>query len=105
MAKQLNVELVLANSALDGYEHIKKEAFDLVLTDIQMPVHDGTELIKWVRENPDISPNLQVIAFTAHAEYERVEHFLSIGFNSVLTKPLRIEELRSALERVQHQQS
>ncbi len=105
MAKQLNVDLALASSALDGYEHIKNEAFDLVLTDIQMPEHDGTELIRWVRENPDISPNLQVIAFTAHAEYERVEQFLSMGFNSVLTKPMRIKELRQALERVQQQKA
>ncbi len=104
-AKQLNVELVLASSALEGYEKIKNEEFDLVLTDIQMPEHDGTELVRWVRENSDIPPGLQVVAFTAHAEQERVEQFLDMGFNSVLTKPLRIEELRLTLEHVQQQKS
>ncbi|MBN98729.1 MAG: hypothetical protein CME16_05695 [Gemmatimonadetes bacterium] len=100
MAKKLNVVLTLASSALEGYEYIKKEPFDLVLVDIQMPEHDGTELIEWVRTDPDIPSNLVVYAFTAHAEQERLDYFGSIGFDRVLTKPLSKEGLRVALEEV-----
>ena len=100
MAKRLNVELTLASSALEGYELIKSRSFDLVLTDIQMPEHDGTELLEWVRSNPDVPPRLPVIAFTAHAEHDRVEQFLAMGFDRVLTKPLHFDQLRSALDAV-----
>ena len=51
MAKRLGVELTVAGSAPEGYELIETQPFDLVLTDIQMPQHDGTELLQWVREN------------------------------------------------------
>ena len=67
--------MTVAGSALEGYELIETQHFDLVLTDIQMPQYDGTELLQWVRENPDIPEDLPIFAFTAHAEAERAEDF------------------------------
>ena len=98
MAKRLGVELTVAGSALEGYELIETQPFDLVLTDIQMPQHDGTELLQWVRENPDIPRDLPIFAFTAHAEDERAEDFSAMGFDYVLTKPLQFKDLVAALQ-------
>ena len=98
MAKRLGIELTVAGSALEGYELIETQPFDLVLTDIQMPQHDGTELLQWVRENPDIPKDLPIFAFTAHAEDERAEEFSAMGFDYVLTKPLQFKDLVAALQ-------
>jgi len=98
MAKRLGVELTVAGSALEGYGLIETQPFDLVLTDIQMPQHDGTELLQWVRENPDIPRDLPIFAFTAHAEDERAEEFSAMGFDYVLTKPLQFKDLVAALQ-------
>jgi len=98
MAKRLGIELTVAGSALEGYGLIETQPFDLVLTDIQMPQHDGTELLQWVRENPDIPRDLPIFAFTAHAEDERAEEFSAMGFDYVLTKPLQFKDLVAALQ-------
>ena len=106
MAEQLtDIELTLASSALEGYELIKRQSFELVLTDIQMPEHDGLELLRWVREDSGIDENLPVLAFTAHAEHDRIEQFLSVGFDYVLTKPLEFEKLHDTMQRFKRKNS
>ncbi len=99
MTKRLDrVEITLASSALEGYEFVcGQNSFDLVITDIQMPQHDGIELLKWIRENPDLPNELPVYAFTAHAKKQRIDSFLSLGFDHVLTKPISLKELRQVI--------
>lgn len=98
MAKRLGVELTVADSALEGHELIEKQSFDLVLTDIRMPRHDGTKLLQWVRENPDIPKDLPIFAFTARADDDRAEDFSAMDFDYVLTKPLQFKDLVAALQ-------
>ena len=63
---------------------------DLVLMDINMPVMDGYEALRGVRE---IAPDVPVIALTAYAfETDR-----QAGFNECLAKPLRADELRTRI--------
>ena len=67
---------------------------DLVLMDINMPVMDGYEALRGVRE---ISPDVPVIALTAYAfETDRYRMFQA-GFNECLAKPLRADELRTRI--------
>ena len=67
---------------------------DVVLMDINMPVMDGYEALRGVRE---ISPDVPVIALTAYAfETDRYRMFQA-GFNECLAKPLRADELRTRI--------
>ena len=91
----------------DGYDFLEAEnglqALDvlrahrdisLVLLDIVMPVMDGYEALRGVRE---ISPDVPVIALTAYAfETDRYRMFQA-GFNECLAKPLRADELRTRI--------
>ena len=62
--------------------------------DINMPVMDGYEALRGVRE---ISPDVPVIALTAYAfETDRYRMFQA-GFNECLAKPLRADELRTRI--------
>ena len=68
---------------------IEKTKFDLFLLDIQMPVMDGEEALKLLRERERESGNhLPVIVITANARAEDEERFLKGGADAYLSKPL-----------------
>jgi two-component system, cell cycle response regulator DivK len=60
---------------------------DLILLDISLPEMDGTEVLAWIREHPDLK-DVPVIALTAHAMSGDREKFLAAGFNDYVTKPI-----------------
>ncbi|MDP5011937.1 MAG: PAS domain S-box protein [Crocinitomicaceae bacterium] len=70
---------------------LSNESYDVVLLDIQMPVMDGIETIKAIRN--DCKNNIPVIALTANASQEDKEHYLEIGMSGVISKPFIQEEL------------
>ena len=67
---------------------------DLVLMDINMPVMDGYEALRGVRE---IAPDVPVIALTAYAFETDRQRMFQAGFNECLAKPLRADELRTRI--------
>ncbi len=73
-----------------GLEKFKKGNFGLILLDLQMPVMDGYETIKKIRE---ISNEIPVIAFTAHTLVETNNKIKKAGFTDMLSKPVKREEL------------
>lgn len=60
---------------------------DIVFLDIQMPVMSGWEVLKHIRNTPEMQ-SLIVIAMTAHAMYGDRERILGAGFNAYFPKPL-----------------
>ena len=66
----------------------------LILLDIVMPVMDGYEALRGVRE---ISPDVPVIALTAYAFETDRHRMFQAGFNECLAKPLRADELRTRI--------
>ena len=65
---------------------------DLVLLDISLPEMDGTEVLAWIRQQPQFKV-LPVIALTAHAMAGDREKYLAAGFNDYVTKPILDEDL------------
>lgn len=65
---------------------------DLVLMDINMPVMDGYEAFRQIRE---LSPAVPVIALTAYAFETDRRRMFDVGFDDCLAKPLRADELRA----------
>jgi CheY-like chemotaxis protein len=70
--------------------------FDLVFLDIQMPVMDGFEAIKHIRDNPRYA-EIPVIALTAHAFAEEIQKCLDNGMNGHLAKPIDVHALQKVL--------
>jgi two-component system, sensor histidine kinase and response regulator len=93
-------QLTIANDGQKALDLVSSgEEFDVVLMDIQMPNLDGlaaTQAIrKWESEN-ERQP-IPIIAMTAHAMRGDREKCLEVGMNDYLSKPIRIQELRSRL--------
>ncbi len=83
-------EVVTAKDGFEALDLIKKNGFMLVLMDVRMPVMNGLETFKKVKE---ISPDVQVIMVTAFAVEDLIKEALNEGAFGVLNKPLDFDEL------------
>jgi two-component system, sensor histidine kinase and response regulator len=80
---------------------LERELFDLVLMDVQMPLMDGLEATVAIRARERLSRrHIRIVAMTAHAMQGDRERCLASGMDDYLAKPIRIQELREALQRV-----
>ena len=87
--------LALATAALDG----DVPPFDAILMDISMPVLDGLEATRRLRQAEARSghPSVRIVALTAHAFREDHERCLAAGMDAVLTKPLDLARLSATI--------
>lgn len=86
-------------TGVEAVEGLAEDAPDLVLLDISLPEMDGTEVLAWIRQQPDLK-DLPVIALTAHAMAGDREKYLAAGFNDYVTKPIVDEDvLLEAIQR------
>jgi signal transduction histidine kinase/CheY-like chemotaxis protein/ligand-binding sensor domain-containing protein len=91
--------VVLAQNGREALEALAKQAFDIVLMDIQMPEMDGFEATQLIREKEKASgAHLPIIALTAHAMKGDEERCLTCGMDGYVSKPLKPEQLFSVIE-------
>lgn len=93
-----SVVVTLANNGAEALEWLEKDLFDGVLMDIHMPVMDGLEATRRIRENPDYA-DLPIIALTAEVTSEERERFMANGMNDFIAKPFQPEALVTTLLR------
>jgi len=78
---------------------IDREAFDIVLMDVQMPGMDGFETAGQIRANEQSSgAHLPMIAVTAHAMKGDRERCLKAGFDGYVTKPFHVDDLLDVID-------
>ncbi|MBI5685795.1 MAG: response regulator [Verrucomicrobia bacterium] len=106
MLKKMNHEcLIVPNGqeALKTFVALQEaERFDVIVMDIEMPVMDGRQTIVAMREHErsqGIKP-VPAIAVTAHTGEKERREYLKIGFNAVVSKPFKSEELSLVLEQL-----
>src|SRR5580693_2062072 len=88
------VAVATAEEALDVLEH---SPIDILLTDLKLPQANGLELLKQVH---DLHPEIAVVVLTQYGTIESAVEVTRMGAVDYVTKPFRIEELQSRLERV-----
>ena len=88
--KQLRV--TEADDGVDGLRKLAAGRFDIILTDINMPIMDGLKLVKRVRTDPAHKDVPIVIITTESAEEDR-QRAMSLGANAYITKPIQAPQV------------
>ncbi len=99
--KNLGFETIkIASNGSEAIEFLKKETFNLVLMDLQMPEMDGFQATKIIRDNSSavLDHNVPIIAMTANATREDHHACLSAGMNAYLSKPFDPDRLKQLLK-------
>jgi len=89
-------------TAVDGRAAVRKfesQSFDLVFMDCQMPIMDGYEATRRIRDMEDADARTPIIAVTANAMSGDRERCLDSGMDDHITKPLRPNDLKSAMRK------
>jgi signal transduction histidine kinase/CheY-like chemotaxis protein len=96
MLKKTGITVDTAENGLEAVQKTREHAYDLVFMDIQMPVMDGIQATREIREG---FPNLPIIAMTAHALKGDREICIAAGMNDYLSKPIRREQVMAMIEK------
>lgn len=80
-----------------GLEIAARQPLDLIICDIQMPGMDGYEVLRFIRENPEMD-DVQVVAITAFAMAGDRQKILASGFDNYLPKPIDPQKFAGQIE-------
>ncbi len=83
--------LTIVGNGLKAVERLKRESFDIIIMDVQMPVMDGYAAIREIRNTLRLAT--PIITMTAHAMVGEKEEGIRIGADSYISKPYREAEL------------
>ncbi|WP_207879917.1 response regulator [Pseudomonas sp. 32_A] len=97
MLAKLGCQVQLATQGAEALELLEQDEFDLVLMDCNMPVMDGYEASRRIRQSGRW-PDLPIVALTANAMPEERERCRTAGMNDYLAKPFRREELLALVD-------
>jgi len=86
------VRIVEAHDGVDGLKKLSADKFDLILTDINMPVMDGLKLVSLVRSDANYRTTPIVVITTEGAQEDR-DRALSLGANDYITKPIQANKI------------
>lgn len=94
LLQRYNIETVSAANGSEAVELTLRDNFDLILMDVQMPVMDGFEAVKYIRSKGYKKP---IIALTAHAMRGDRERCLEAGYDDYIKKPINRQVLEDCL--------
>ena len=92
-------QIVEANDGVDGLKKLSSDKFDLILTDINMPIMDGLKLVSMVRNNPSYKETPIIIITTEGAAEDR-ERALALGANAYITKPIQTTQILDTVKQM-----
>ena len=92
--KQTGLDIDIANNGREGVDKAVQAKYDLILMDMQMPVMDGLEATRILRQSGYVQP---IIALTANVLKNETDVYLQAGCNAILSKPIIINEFYNTI--------
>ncbi|MFW5920563.1 MAG: response regulator [Polyangiales bacterium] len=86
------IEVTEAEDGVDGLRKLTNGTFDLIITDINMPIMDGLKLVKRIRSD-DKYKDVPIIIITTEGGAEDRQRALSLGANAYITKPIQAPQV------------
>ena len=87
-----NLSVTEADDGVDGLRKLAAGKFDIILTDINMPIMDGLKLVKRVRSDP-IHKDTPIVIITTEGSQEDRQRALQLGANAYITKPIQAPQV------------
>lgn len=85
------------NDSIKALGLVKKTHYDLVISDLKMPIMGGLQLISEIKK---IHPDIKAIVITAYGSVETVIEAMRLGVVDFITKPFKIEQMKSVIRKV-----
>src|SRR5579862_6205287 len=92
LSRLKSVHVTEADDGVDGLRKLATGKFDIILTDINMPIMDGLKLVKRVRSDPT-HKDVPIIVVTTEGSDEDKERALQLGANAYITKPIQAPQV------------
>jgi len=92
-------QIVEANDGVDGLKKLSAQKFDLILTDINMPIMDGLKLVSMVRNDLNYK-DTPIIVITTEGATEDRERALALGANEYITKPIQTMKILETVKKL-----
>src|SRR5262249_23097627 len=106
LLQQMGYRADLAANGLEALAALERQAYDLVFMDVMMPEMGGLEATRLIRERqkqrsefPNYKSSIIVVAMTANAMQGDREKCLAAGMDDYIAKPVRLEDVRTIVER------
>ncbi|MEZ4388224.1 MAG: ATP-binding protein [Candidatus Krumholzibacteriia bacterium] len=98
---KLGCTTTIADHGAEGLELLSRATFDVVLSDVQMPIMDGLTMTSRIRaDEAGTGGHVPIIGVTAHALQADRDRCLASGMDAYVSKPIRVQELVAAITAV-----
>ncbi|MDJ0714881.1 MAG: response regulator [Prochloraceae cyanobacterium] len=98
MLRRLGYRADTASNGVEVLQALRRQTYDVIFTDIQMPEMDGLEVTRRIRKQQGSLISPWIIAMTAHAMKSHRQQCLDAGMNDYISKPVRLEDIVEALQ-------
>jgi len=90
------MEVATSNSGGDALDLVDRDAYDVVVLDLQMPGMDGIEVLERIKQR---RPDIQVVLLTGHATVEKGVEAIKLGALEFLEKPVDLSTLSEIIHK------
>ncbi len=97
LLEMMGCDVEVVESGAEAIEAVKRNPYDMIFMDIQMPEMDGYEATKEIRRIEGSAKHVPIVALTANALQGDREKCLSAGMDEYISKPFRASELETTL--------
>jgi two-component system chemotaxis response regulator CheY len=92
LARVKNLRVTEADAGVDGLRKLASARYDIIVTDINMPIMDGLKLVKRVRSDP-VHKDTPIVIITTEGSQEDRQRALQLGANAYITKPIQAPQV------------
>jgi two-component system chemotaxis response regulator CheY len=86
------LKVVEADDGVDALKKLSQQRYDILITDINMPMLDGLKLVSMVRKD-EVHKDIPIVIITTEGAQEDRQRALSLGANAYITKPIQAPQV------------
>jgi two-component system chemotaxis response regulator CheY len=91
------LKVIEADDGVDALKKLSQQRFDILVTDINMPMLDGLKLVSMVRKD-EVHKDIPIVIITTEGAQEDRQRALSLGANAYITKPIQAPQVISKVK-------